>query len=398
MSPDLGAWGDDYASTPNIDRLAAESVRYTAAFATAPVCSPSRSTLITGVYATSLGTQRLRSRFPIPPEIKGFPSYLRAAGYYTTNNVKTDYNTSDEARLIEESWDETQRDRPLAGPRRGTALLRRLQRHDHPPVALDVLELRGVPGAGPEPPVARGDPRSRRRAGAALLSRHPGRPEDPRPLLRLHHRHGQERRADPRRAGGGRPGRRHDRLLLLRPRGGPAPPQAGAAGLGDARAAAHPLPGEVPAPRARRPGRDGGPPGELRRLSPDRAEPPRSRHPRASWRAPPSSGRRRASPGSTSSAPGTGSTRPTTWPARSGTTSTSTSGPTCPTSPTTSPAPTRTPRTSARRSSAWPSGAGSRARSSPTPGRSGPGRSSTRCARTPNRSRTWSTRTRTRTP
>jgi len=107
MSPDLGAWGDDYARTPNIDRLAAESVRYTGAFATAPVCSPSRSTLITGVYATSLGTQRLRSRFPIPAEIRGFPSYLRAAGYYTTNNVKTDYNTSDEARLIEESWDES---------------------------------------------------------------------------------------------------------------------------------------------------------------------------------------------------------------------------------------------------------------------------------------------------
>jgi N-sulfoglucosamine sulfohydrolase len=107
MSPNLGAWGDPYARTPAIDRLASESVRYTNAFATAPVCSPSRSTLITGVYATSLGTQRLRSRFPIPESIRGYPSYLRAAGYYTTNNSKTDYNTADEARLIEESWDES---------------------------------------------------------------------------------------------------------------------------------------------------------------------------------------------------------------------------------------------------------------------------------------------------
>ena len=107
MSPDLGAWGDDYARTPNIDRLAAQSVRYTHAFATAPVCSPSRSTLITGVSATSLGTQRLRSAFPIPASVKGFPSYLRSAGYYTTNNSKTDYNTSDAPRLIEESWDES---------------------------------------------------------------------------------------------------------------------------------------------------------------------------------------------------------------------------------------------------------------------------------------------------
>lgn len=107
MSPNLGAWGDAYARTPNLDRLASESVRYTNAFASAPVCSPSRSTLITGVYATSLGTQRLRSRFPIPASIRGFPSALRAVGYYTTNNSKTDYNTSDEARLVEESWNES---------------------------------------------------------------------------------------------------------------------------------------------------------------------------------------------------------------------------------------------------------------------------------------------------
>ncbi len=105
MSPDLGCWGDDYARTPNIDRLAAASVKYTAAFATAPVCSPVRSCLITGLYATSAGTPNLRSRFPLPDRVRGFPSYLREAGYFCTNNVKTDYNTADEKRLIRESWD-----------------------------------------------------------------------------------------------------------------------------------------------------------------------------------------------------------------------------------------------------------------------------------------------------
>ncbi len=105
MSPTLGAYGDAYATTPNLDRLARESVRYTRAFATAPVCSPARSCLITGMYATSLGTQHLRSLFPIPEGIKGFPAWLRAAGYHCTNNVKTDYNTAGEPALIASSWD-----------------------------------------------------------------------------------------------------------------------------------------------------------------------------------------------------------------------------------------------------------------------------------------------------
>lgn len=105
MSPTLGAYGDEYATTPNLDRFAGEAVRYTRAFAAAPVCSPSRSTLITGMWAPSLGTHQMRSAYPIPEEVRGFPSYLREAGYFTTNNVKTDYNTAAEERLIEESWD-----------------------------------------------------------------------------------------------------------------------------------------------------------------------------------------------------------------------------------------------------------------------------------------------------
>lgn len=107
MSPVLGCYGDDFAITPNIDQLATESVRYLNAFATAPVCSPVRSCLITGVYAPSLGTHNMRSAFAIPEHIRGFPAYLRDAGYYTSNNVKTDYNTSSWKRLIAESWHES---------------------------------------------------------------------------------------------------------------------------------------------------------------------------------------------------------------------------------------------------------------------------------------------------
>jgi len=91
----LGCYGDVFARTPNIDRLAEESVLYTKSFATAPVCAPSRSCLITGVYATSMGTQHLRSDVKLPEEIKCFPEYLRAAGYYCSNNYKKDYNFKD---------------------------------------------------------------------------------------------------------------------------------------------------------------------------------------------------------------------------------------------------------------------------------------------------------------
>jgi uncharacterized sulfatase len=119
MSPNLGCYGDAYALTPNLDALAKQSVRYTRAFATAPVCSPARSCLITGLYATSLGTQRLRSQFPIPPEFRGFPAWLREAGYYCVNNVKTDYNLRGEEGFIRDSWDESSPKAHWRGRREG---------------------------------------------------------------------------------------------------------------------------------------------------------------------------------------------------------------------------------------------------------------------------------------
>src|SRR6266498_3096766 len=62
ISPDLGCYGDSYAVTPNVDRLAAQGMRYTNAFATAPVCAPSRSAIITGMYPTTIGSMHMRSK------------------------------------------------------------------------------------------------------------------------------------------------------------------------------------------------------------------------------------------------------------------------------------------------------------------------------------------------
>ncbi len=107
MSPTLGCYGDEYATTPHIDQFATEGVRYTNAFSTAPVCSPSRSCIINGLPATSQGTQQMRSAFPIPEYMTGFPSVLCETGRYTTNNVKTDYNNANWETIINASWDES---------------------------------------------------------------------------------------------------------------------------------------------------------------------------------------------------------------------------------------------------------------------------------------------------
>ncbi len=102
ISPHIGAYGDALAKTPNIDGLAKAGVRYARAFSTAGVCAPSRAAIITGMYQTAIGAHHMRTSHVAPglptpyaavppPHVKAFSEYLRAAGYYTTNNVKTDY-------------------------------------------------------------------------------------------------------------------------------------------------------------------------------------------------------------------------------------------------------------------------------------------------------------------
>ena len=104
-NPFYGCYGDTVARTPNVDQLAAGGCIWRNAFSTAGVCAPARSAVITGMYPTSIGTQHMRTAHtnPAAPElptpysaviphyVKCFTEYLRADGYYCTNNVKTDY-------------------------------------------------------------------------------------------------------------------------------------------------------------------------------------------------------------------------------------------------------------------------------------------------------------------
>jgi len=102
MSPHLGCYGDTFATTPNLDKLAAEGARYTHAYSVAGVCAPSRSCLITGMYPTTLGTCHMRCNHTPPESVRCFPTYLRREGYYCTNNAKTDYQFD----VPGDAWDE----------------------------------------------------------------------------------------------------------------------------------------------------------------------------------------------------------------------------------------------------------------------------------------------------
>lgn len=108
----LGCYGDSHAVTPTLDQLANEGVRCENAFTTAGVCAPNRSSIITGVYASTLGTHHMRSGGegtkrsvkPVPPaHTRAFTEYLREEGYYCTNNAKKDYNFD----APKTAWDES---------------------------------------------------------------------------------------------------------------------------------------------------------------------------------------------------------------------------------------------------------------------------------------------------
>jgi len=115
-NPRFGCYGDPVAHTPHMDKLAAEGCRYDKAFSVAGVCAPSRCAIITGMYPTAIGAQHMRTthRRALPPQIpepyecvpphfvRCFTEYLRAEGWFCTNNSKTDY----QFKAPSTAWDE----------------------------------------------------------------------------------------------------------------------------------------------------------------------------------------------------------------------------------------------------------------------------------------------------
>ncbi|HOX40552.1 MAG TPA: sulfatase [Candidatus Brocadiia bacterium] len=114
MSCHFGYQDEPLVKTPHVDKLAKEGVVFDAAYTTCPVCSPSRSALITGMYQTTIGAHNHRSfrgaiKQNLPAPVRPVPEYFKAAGYYVCNGStsaaeqpgKTDYNFSYPADLYQ---------------------------------------------------------------------------------------------------------------------------------------------------------------------------------------------------------------------------------------------------------------------------------------------------------
>ena len=173
ISPLITSYGDPAARTPFLDRLAKDGVRFARMFSVSGVCAPSRAALISGMYPTAIGADNMRTHGPgvagvepyeavPPPAVRPFTEYLRAAGYYTTNNAKTDYQF--ESPLT--AWDENGsnahwRHRPAGAPFFAVFNLEvthesQVWRRADEPLTVDPARVR-LPPYYPDTPVVRRD-------------------------------------------------------------------------------------------------------------------------------------------------------------------------------------------------------------------------------------------------
>ncbi|MGB3589090.1 MAG: sulfatase-like hydrolase/transferase, partial [Tunicatimonas sp.] len=146
----LSCYGEPGISTPNVDKLAAEGIRYTNAFATAPVCSPSRSAMMTGFHQNYIGANQHRTngsgftRQPLPHGIRPMTHLLQEAGYFTCfmANRKTDLNFTYDGDLYQgEDWGEREEGQPFFAQLTFPGTHRRWQRDTINPIAIEDVSL-----------------------------------------------------------------------------------------------------------------------------------------------------------------------------------------------------------------------------------------------------------------
>jgi N-sulfoglucosamine sulfohydrolase len=164
LYPNIACYGTPAVQTPNLDRLAAEGVRYENAFVTNPVCSPSRSAIITGTYQTSLGAHQHRSEreAPLPDGVRLITDCFRDAGYFTCNSPgpafdrhgKTDFNFHVDDPFDGKDWSERAEGQPFYAQCNLPDTHRDFRRDPERPVDPDAVEL---PRYYPDDPLTRAD-------------------------------------------------------------------------------------------------------------------------------------------------------------------------------------------------------------------------------------------------
>ena len=165
----LGCYGTKEVATPNLDALAAGGMRFTRCFTTAPVCSPSRSAFMTGMYATTLGAHHHRSNrdgaHPLPEGVRLLTDWMRDAGYFTANVAKlpadmgfkgtgkTDWNFTPPAKPFDTNeWAELKAHQPFFAQ----VNFQETHRGFHAPKHADPAKVE-LPPCYPDHPVVRAD-------------------------------------------------------------------------------------------------------------------------------------------------------------------------------------------------------------------------------------------------
>ncbi|MEM9887544.1 MAG: sulfatase [Bacteroidota bacterium] len=161
---ELGCYGNPLVHTPSIDQLATEGVLYENFFTVSPVCSPSRSAFITGLYPTQVQAHHHRTMNPqpLPDSIQILPAYFQEAGYFTFNQSgrdslkagKEDYNFQTDFQYDGTDWTQRQKGQPFFGQIQIYPPHRVFVADSIHPIPLDQVKL---PPFYPDHPLARKD-------------------------------------------------------------------------------------------------------------------------------------------------------------------------------------------------------------------------------------------------
>lgn len=169
FGPELACYGTQQVTSPNLDKLAADGMRFTRAYTTAPVCSASRSAFMTGMYQTTIGAHNHRSHrddgYQLPEGVRVVSDWLRDAGYFTANvrklpkafgfngAGKTDWNFTYTGQPFDgDDWTELKSHQPFFAQ----VNFQETHRKFHAPATADPAKV-AIPPYYPDHPVTRQD-------------------------------------------------------------------------------------------------------------------------------------------------------------------------------------------------------------------------------------------------